>query len=248
METSTRLGIVADGGFNDRGMHQTAMCTPFGACQTAGKLIKLSSDALKNALGVCGTMASGILPVESSWLKRINPGWAAHSGIISALLGHHGFIGPCEVFEGVHGLFRSHLGAEKELNWGLLKEDLGSMWEILNIAIKPYPSCHYTHAFLDCAKYLQKTYDIRPQDIESIECKTTERIVPAVFEPKDTKIQPSNPYGAQFSVQYLVAAMLCKGYVNLDTIYFERLDDPEVLSLAKKVEWVPDPESDYILL
>jgi 2-methylcitrate dehydratase len=39
--------------------------------------------------------------------------------------------------------------------------------------------------------------------------------------------------------------MLCKGYINLDTIYFEPLDDPEVLSLAKKIEWVPDPESDY---
>jgi 2-methylcitrate dehydratase PrpD len=33
-------------------------------------------------------------------------------------------------------------------------------------------------------------------------------------------------------VQYLVAAMLAKGYVNLDTIYFERLDDPKIVALA----------------
>lgn len=245
MEISTRLGIVADGGFNDRGMHQTGICTPFGASLTAGKLLRLSREELENGLGVCGTMASGIIQIEGSWLKRINPGWAAHSGIISALLGHHGFIGPREVFEGTHGIFKSHLGAEKEFNWSLLTGDLGSRWETLNIAIKPYPSCHYTHAFIDCAKYLLETYDIRPQEIESIECKTTERIVPVVFEPKEEKVRPTNPYGAQFSTQYLVAAMLCKGYVNLDTIYFEPLDDPEVLSLAKKIEWVPDPESDY---
>jgi len=245
METSIRLGLVAEGGFNDRGMHQTGMCTPFGACLTVGKLLKLSREKLESSLGVCGTMASGILQIESSWLKRINPGWAAHSGIISAYLGHHGFVGPREVFEGVHGIFKSHLGADKKFKFDLLTENLGSKWEILNIAIKPYPSCHYTHAFIDCAKYLKEDHSIKPQDIDRIECKTTERIVPIVFEPSDKKVKPQNPYEAQFSVQYLVAAMLYKGYVNLDTIYFEPLDNPQILSLAKKVMWAPDPESDY---
>jgi 2-methylcitrate dehydratase PrpD len=245
MELPIRLGMVSEGEFNKRGMHQTSMCVPFGACLTAGKLIKLSKKSLQNALGVCGTMASGILQIEDSWLKRINPGWASHSGIMSALLGKHGFNGPLKVFEGVHGLFRSHLGAERIFNWNLLTEDIGTRWEILNIAIKPYPCCHYTHAFIDCAKKLQKKHTIKAVDIECIECKATESIVPFVFEPREAKVKPKNDYGAQFSTQYLVAAMLCKGYVNLDTIYFEPLDDPEVLSLANRVKWVPDPDSDY---
>ena len=245
METSARLGLAAEGGFNVRGMHQTGMCTPFGACLTAGKLLQLSKSALENSLGVCGTMASGILQIESSWLKRINPGWAAHSGIISAFLGHHGFIGPREVFEGVHGFYKAHLGDGREFSWGLIRDDLGKKWETLNIAIKPYPACHYIHAFIDCAKFLREHHGIKAQDIEHIECKASEQIVSLVLEPKDRKVRPTNPYEAQFSTQYLVASMLSKGYVNVDTVYFEPLDDPEILSLADKIAWVPDPESDF---
>jgi len=245
METSIRLGLITEGGFNVRGMHQTAMCTPFGACLTVGKLLQLPVEALVNALGVCGTMASGITQIENSWLKRINPGWAAHSGIIAAHLGNHGYVGPLEVFEGVHGHYRSHLGEDKKYDWRIITDDLGKKWETLDMAIKPYPCCHYTHAFIDCAKFLRENYGIKPQEIERIECKASPQIVPVVLEPKMEKIRPKNPYGAQFSTQYLVAAMFCKGVVNLDTVYFEPLDDPQILALAEKVAWVLDPETDF---
>ena len=245
METAIGLGLIAEAGFNLRGMHQTGMCTPFGACLAAGRLLKLPREALENSLGVCGTMASGITQIEKSWLKRMNPGWAAHSGIIAAYLGKTGFVGPRQVFEGVHGLFPSHLGPERTFNWSLLTRALGSKWEILNIAIKPYPACHYTHAFVDCARYLRETHAIDAKDIAKIECKASEGIVAVVLEPKKEKVKPLNPYMAQFSVQFLVAAMLVKGHVNLDTIYFEPLNDSKILGLAKKIEWTLDPDSDY---
>jgi 2-methylcitrate dehydratase PrpD len=50
---------------------------------------------------------------------------------------------------------------------------------------------------------------------------------------------------AQFSVQFLVAAMFVKGYVNLDTVYFEPLNNPKIVALAKKIDWTLDKESDY---
>jgi len=245
METAIRLGLIAEAGFNLRGMHQTGMCTPFGACLTAGRLLKLPKEALENGLGVCGTMASGTTQIEKSWLKRMNPGWAAHSGVIAASLAKNGFVGPRQVFEGAHGLFPSHLGPERIFNWSLLTRALGSKWEILNIAIKPYPACHYTHAFVDCAQYLRETHAIEAKDIAKIECKASKGIVAMVLEPKKEKVQPLNPYMAQFSVQFLVAAMLVKGCVNLDTVYFEPLNDPKIVALAKKIEWSLDPDSDY---
>jgi len=39
--------------------------------------------------------------------------------------------------------------------------------------------------------------------------------------------------------------MLVKGEVNLDTVYRQDYDDPEVLDLADKTTWLPDPDSDY---
>jgi len=245
MEASIRLGLVARGGFNLRGMHQTGMCTPFGACLTSAKLSALSLGAMENGLGICGTMASGITQIEQSWLKRMNPGWAAHSGISAARLAGNGFLGPREVFEGVHGVFPSHLGADTAFPWERLTAGLGSHWEILDIAIKPYPACHYTHAFIDCAKKLKEEYHIDPKDIDIIECKASDGIVSMVLEPREEKLRPKNPYMAQFSVQFLVASMLVKGYVTLDTVYFEPLDDPAILEVAERIEWMPDPHSDF---
>jgi len=86
---------------------------------------------------------------------------------------------------------------------------------------------------------------VNPKDIEQIVCKIPERVVPVVFEPIEAKRRPKLAYDAQFSVPYLVGCMLVKGEVNLDTVYRQDYDDPEVLDLADKTTWLPDPDSDY---
>ena len=66
-----------------------------------------SRRQLVDALGIAGSMASGIIEylADGSWTKRMHPGWAAQSGLRAALLARAGFTGPRTVFEGVHGLF-----------------------------------------------------------------------------------------------------------------------------------------------
>ncbi len=244
LEVVCRMGMVAQGGFHDKGFHPTAICGTFAASLTAGKIMGYTPQAMVSAFGLCGSMAAGLLQIRESWLKRLHPGWAAHAGIVASRLGHHGFIGPRDILEGDFGLYRSHLG-EGSFDWDLLTGDLGKRWEMYNISIKPYPCCHFTHAFLDCAKYLKEKYLISPGEIERVECKITDRLVAGVFEPLKEKRRPKLEYDAQFSVPYLVSAMLVKDRVDLNTIYREPYNDPEVLALADKVYWLPDPESDY---
>ena len=89
-----------------RGFHPTGVAGVFGAATAAGCLLGLSAGTLACALGIAGTMASGSLEYLSggAWTKRLNPGWAAHAGIVAAGLARAGFKGPESVFDGLLGL------------------------------------------------------------------------------------------------------------------------------------------------
>ena len=101
LEIGCRLGLAAGGGFHDHHFHPTALCGAFAASYVAGRLMKLDAPAMVSSAGLCGSMAAGILELEGSWLKRMHPGWAAHSGIAAAAIAGSGFRGT------VHDLRRS---------------------------------------------------------------------------------------------------------------------------------------------
>jgi 2-methylcitrate dehydratase PrpD len=77
----------------------------FGATVTAGKLLGLSEDQLINALGIAGSMSSGILQAipKGVRLKPLHPGIASMNGFLVELLAREGLRGPGRVFEGERG-------------------------------------------------------------------------------------------------------------------------------------------------
>ena len=80
-----------------------------------GAALKLDRRQIVNALGIAGSMASGIIEylAEGAWTKRLHPGWAAQAGLRAALLAKHGFLGPRTVFEGTHGFFHGFANTTK---------------------------------------------------------------------------------------------------------------------------------------
>lgn len=242
LEVGCRLGTVGAGKLHDRSFHPTALCGTFAAAVAAGRLSSLDHPALVSALGLCGSMAAGILENGQSWLKRLHPGWAAHSGLASVALGGAGFLGPNTVFDGPRGFFAAHIESvpqgESSPAFGL-----GESWQTLGIALKPYPCCHFIHAFVDAALELRGQFDVA--DIERIECPLTAMLHKMVAEPRERCIRPPMTYAALFSVPYVVALALTKGRVDLAAFYDEPLDDPEVLAVAEKTFCVDDPASDF---
>jgi 2-methylcitrate dehydratase PrpD len=243
LEMGCRLAGAAPGAFHDRGFHPTALCGTFACAAVAARLAGDPEAALVNALGLCGSQAAGILELRESWLKRLHPGWAAHSGLVAAALGRYDFRGPATVFEGPQGFYASHLGGVPQGERSPA-HDLGTTWVSRGIALKPYPCCHFIHAFVDAALALRET-GIRVEDIERIDCPLTDRLQPLVGEPRDRRIKPPTLYDALFSVPYVVALALVKGRVDVAAFYDEPLDDPRVLALAAKTFCPPDPKSDY---
>ncbi len=242
LEIGCRLAGAGAGMFHDRGFHPTSQCGTFAAAAAAARLAGDDVTALVNALGLCGSMASGILELRESWLKRLHPGWAAHAGIVAAALGRHGFRGPATVFEGPHGFYAAHIG-RVPVGDQAPSHQLGQRWATLGIALKPYPCCHFVHAFVDAALVLREQIPLA--DIERIDCPLTDRLQPLVGEPRERRIRPPTIYDALFSVPYVVAMALVKGRVDVAGFYDEKLDDPAILALAARTFCPDDPESDY---
>ncbi len=241
LEIGCRVANAAKGGFHDRGYHPTALAGTFAAGFTAGRLLGATEEQLVFTSSFCGSEAAGILELGGS-LKRLHPGWAAHAGYAAAVFAINGLTGAITVFEGKHGFYKTHLGEAPDPQM-MPSVGLGERWLIEGIALKPYPCCHFIHAFVDAALYLRDKVDIA--QIARIDCPLTGRLHPLVAEPRDRRIRPTTPYEAMFSVPYTVALALAIGQVDLAAFHDRGVDDPDVLALAALTYCEQDPDSDF---
>ena len=237
-EAIARIGMAAPGAFHARGWHASSVCGAFAAALAAGVCQRLDRARLTAALGIAGSFASGVMEFleDGSWVKRLHPGWAGQAGATAAALASAGFSGPATILEGRFGLYRTFIDAAPDPR---PFDTLGQTWETLAIGFKPYPCCHYLHAFLDCALALREAHGLTAEGIESIECLVPPSGVPIVCEPRPAKLRPRTPYDAQFSLPFSVAAAFVDGRVGLDTYVAERLDDTRILALAERVACRP---------
>ncbi|MEY8240180.1 MAG: MmgE/PrpD family protein [Cycloclasticus sp.] len=248
MEVGARLGMVAKGAFHQVGHHPTGIAGAFACSLVACKLMKLSADEMEMAQGIVMSMASGNFQFleDGAWTKRYHPGWAAVSGIMAATFAKAGYVGPKLPYEGRFGLYKSHLiGLEPGCDYSLATAGLDSVWEVMNVGIKPYPSCHFTHAVIDATRKLTKEHNLSADQVESITALIPEEVVLTVCEPLDKKQSPSCAYEVQFSIPYLTSVALVRGDFSLKDLEPEPLKDQVVADLAKKVSYEVDPESGF---
>ena len=247
IETSSRIAHAAQNGFHQRGFHPTGLVGIFGATLATGRLSGMSAAQLVQAQGIALSMASGSLEFleDGAWTKRMHPGWAAASAVTACALARAGFVGPTRTYEGRYGLFNAHIDAQHPIDLGLCSAGLGETWEMLNVAIKPYPACHFNHAFADAALELRRNHSFAIEDIVSITARIGAGQTHVVCEPEANKRRPQNSYDAQFSVHYTIATALLRGRFTLAELEEEALNDPRTLALTQKVGYEVDPDSAF---
>ena len=248
VEVATRISDAAGGRFHDFGFHPTGLAAHFSCALQAGWLYGLTARQMVMAQGLAGSTAAGSQEFleEGAWNKRVHPGWAGAAGITAAQLARAGFKGPTKPYEGRFGLFKSHLGEiESKVRYETIYETLGQIWELHNVAVKPYPICHLIHACADSALILREKHGITPGDVERIVAYVPQPTLHIIAEPVANKLRPANEYDAKFSTQFVVATCLVKGRFGLAELLDETLRNPEILALAAKVECAADPDALY---
>jgi 2-methylcitrate dehydratase PrpD len=231
---------VSPGEFHRRGFHPTGLFAPFGVAYLASRVLQLDAQTTASAAGHCGSFASGILEcwADGTQTKFVHSGWAAQSGIVAALMARSGVTGPAEVFEGRFGLFASHLqNFTHNPDYARIASRLGSLWESRNASFKPYPAAHVIHPYIDALLRIREQSGIRAADIESIDCPVAGYIVPIVCEPLDEKLLPASDSHGRVSLQYTLAEALYFGKLGKDAYRKGSLRNPEILALAKRIQY-----------
>ena len=78
-ETMIRVGLMAKGSFHATGFHTTGVAGALGATMAAATTMQLDPARTADALGIAGSMASGLLEflADGATVKRLHAGWAA---------------------------------------------------------------------------------------------------------------------------------------------------------------------------
>jgi 2-methylcitrate dehydratase PrpD len=245
-ELMCRLALVAPTAIHRAGFHPTAVIGALGAAAGVGVCLRLPPRRLTDALGVAGSMASGIIEylAEGTWTKRLHAGWAAQAGLRAALLGREGFLGPRTVLEGEHGFFHAFGIPAITPDFRFVTAGLGSEWQMAKIAFKPYACGTMLHPFIDCAIRLA-CEGVAAAEVHEVICRVGEGTVHRLWEPLAEKRTPSTSYSAKFSGPFAIALGLVDRAAGLEQFADARVRDPDLLGLAAKVRYEIDPDNEY---
>jgi 2-methylcitrate dehydratase PrpD len=225
-----------------RGWHLTGTTGTFGAAAAAGRLLGLSADEMSSALGLAGTQSAGLWAflADGAMSKRFHPGRAAQSGVMAAFLAQSGFRGPTQILEAADGGFCRATSDQVDLSQ--ITEKLGVMFHAGEVNIKPYACCASSHSAVDAVLELKRRHAFSAAEVEKIRVKTAASVVVQCgFE-----YRASGSVQAQMSLQYIVAVTLLEGAPLLEQFTEEKIADPRVLDLARRVQIVADPEIDRV--
>ena len=199
-----------------------------GAAAAAAKLLSLDSEKIKQAMAIGATFAP-VAPVVDDLTRGFMPmtkfcsGWGSLAGLSGALLALEGFTG---------------ISSTIDFSLSALP-DFGESFEIKNVYFKPYPSCRWTHPSIEgtmelMAKHRELNKDVIKKisiDIFSNGAHLREK-------------RPQTMESVQYSLPFLIGAVIVDGVITPDQIKKERLSDPNILKVADRVEVIHRRELD----
>jgi 2-methylcitrate dehydratase PrpD len=224
-----------------RGFHPTGTCGTFGAAAAAGKILGLNAEQMTSALGIAGSQAAGCMEflAQGAWTKRMHPGWAAHSGIIAAMLAREGYRGPSTIIEGKSGFLNSY---SYDTNANEVLDNIGEVFYAARTSVKPYSACRYKHGPIDGIRKIMQENGLRPGDVSEIIIGLLEVAYPIIVEPAELKYNPQSVVDAQFSMPFGAAVAVLYGNALPDQYTDEIIKSAAVAEVMKKVRIKKDPE------
>ncbi|TDD34607.1 MmgE/PrpD family protein [Actinomadura sp. KC06] len=248
-EAVCRTALAPRESFSVTGASRTYECGTFGAALTSARLMGLSEERTRHAMGIALSMLCGKQQafLAGAHTVSLGQGLSAQAGVLAAVMAERGVTGSApdiDVLEGRFGYyFTNHRGryAPDEITAGL-----GTEWRVLESSIKPlYPCCKFTHtsisATLDAMGELDGRANGAADRIEAIEVDVTDReAYDLACAPDDAKRRPATQAAAQFSMPYAVAVAAVHNRVGPEHFVPAALDDPRVLDVVDRVVIKPD--------
>ncbi|MBU1207942.1 MAG: MmgE/PrpD family protein [Proteobacteria bacterium] len=236
MEVHGKVGF----GYSTQPFHSTSIYGSLGAAASASKMLGLTVEQTRMALGIAGSGAGGLGCNVGTMTKPLHAGNTARNGLVAALLAREGFTASSNVIEDRRGFSDAFIGEKYGAEEAT--SNLGKPFHILSpgVGVKTYPCCYLNHRPLDALFQIVMQHNICYEKVESVE----------VWVPHEHFLNNPSPQTgleAKFSLQYNLAAALLDGKITIDTFHEEKIPRPKVKEAMKKIKLEIHPEvpADY---
>ncbi|HEY7167180.1 MAG TPA: MmgE/PrpD family protein [Candidatus Binatia bacterium] len=231
VEIACRVADAVDPRHYLNGFHPTGTIAAFGAAAACAHLLKLRENEVNWALGICGSLASGIRAQRGTMAKSLNAGRAAQNGVVSASLAKIGFTATRNVFDDPMGFVNASCYRRFEKR----AFRLGHPFFLIEpgIAIKRYPCPSVIHPALDAIIDLAQKHDIEPVAVKRIRVLLgPDAALPLVYK------EPRTALEAKFSLSFSAAVAVLHRKAGPSEYSGSALKNPEIVRLMKTVELI----------
>jgi 2-methylcitrate dehydratase PrpD len=236
-EAATRVGIGLDyQAFRARGWHGPGVIGPFGAAAAVSRLRNFDADAMARAFGLAGSQAAGTFAAWATPTVKFHQCRGALSGLMAALLAEQKFVATREFLTAKDGgLYATYSnGGRAEV----VAADLGRRWELLNIALRLWPSASSIQGMNTALFDLLERHRIDAGRVKKLRIALSQ----TVFDLHGGLARYKGKFDALISAHYTATVILHDRELTLKQFEPARYDDPTLRDYAAEaVEIRPDP-------
>ena len=221
-----------------RGFHPTSLYGCSAAAAAAGNIVGLDAEQMAVAIGLAAANAGGLTQHFGTWGKGIHAGNSARAGVTSVLLAQKNYFADPDGIDGEYGFFSAYHGPGN-YNLDKIGKDLGSHWSIVDpgLTIKRYPCCGGNLRALDAARAIREEQSLKFDDVARLEVDVHPDLLCIVRFHK-----PTQGFRGKFSLDYVLAAMLLDGRVDLDSFADGYCNSQRMRASLDKVQINVHPE------
>ena len=209
----------------------------FGAAAASAAVMRLREAEVSQVLSYAAQQASGVTDyrrdpehVEKAFIFA---GMPARNGVTAAVFVQSGFTGVSDPFTGENN-FLEAFSPDSRLE--RLSERLGSRYEIAFTNIKKFAVGSPIQAPLDALLLLMGRHGFTARDVKSIVVR---------FPPGPQRALVNNRDMPDINLQYILAVALLDGDFSFEAAHsYERMKDPAVLDIKRRITSIEDPGLD----
>ena len=218
------------------GLYMTSLVGGIGAAVGCGKMLGLTETQMLHAIGIAASMSSGFREAHPTMTLGFVPGHAARSGLFAAQLAAKGFTNIETSLEGAKGF--AHVYADPP-NLAAGTAGLGTDFEVMRNAYKPYPCGIVIHPQIDACLEIAATPGFDPHAIERVELTVNPLTLTLCDRP-----DPQESMQAAVSLYHWTAAALMHRRAGLDEGVDAMVRDPDMIALRRRIKAIPDATLD----
>jgi len=231
-EVMFRIALAARQVPEKLGFHSPGLNGTYGAAVTAGRVLGLDAKKLANAIGIAGSLSSGLLAFAGSrdgaMVKRLHLGRAAEAGVLAARLAASGYAGPETVLEGRFGFLDAYArgGDAAMLTAGLRRE-----WQTSRTCLKRYACNMNAHTAVQAVRELMSTHTFGGADVFHVIVEGGERMLS-----HHNITEPADIMTGQYSVPFCVAVALFHDPDDPRSFTSGTLENEDIGAACRKIE------------